>query len=214
MRSSGKCGASKTDTWTSILVTAVSFSAYAVLDVFAERRGVEPPLSAVFTVALLMLIAPGMVLVARAAAGLERPDPPTWIRRSVNLLGTFVTVLLLVGAGLLLLIVPGVVAAIVFVYAVPITAVESVGPATALARSASLARDRFWHATLELGVLLATLASAMVVGGAAAVALRRLGTPELVGVAVAASIPGFASATGVYWLADRYATSTVQTQVE
>lgn len=201
--------ASRKERWISILATGVSFSGYAVIDVLAEQRGVEPPLSVVLAVSLLMLIAPGMVLVACAAADVERPDLPTLALLSVNGIGTFVAVLLLVGAGLLLFVVPGFVAAIVFLYAVPIAALEGAGPVAALTASASFATDRFWHATLVLGVLLATLAFATIAGGAAAVALRNSGAPELVGVAVAASVPGFASATWVHWLAGQYADRTL-----
>lgn len=137
----------------------------------AEGRLHVTPMTAVgFLAALVAVLALEYLLIATVAYAtvqyLQGNRPPAaaalaqGLKRSVPLIGLAVLTTVLVGVGLLLLIVPGIIAALMLSVAVPVQMVEGPGILASLSRSRALTRGLRWQL---LGVFLAAIAGSAVV---------------------------------------------------
>lgn len=67
------------------------------------------------------------------------------VRRYLPMLGTTILILLAVYGGIILLIVPGIIFSLMFSVAVPVCAVEALGPVASMKRSAALTKYTRWR---------------------------------------------------------------------
>lgn len=102
------------------------------------------------------------VLVAGWYAG-RSPDLGDVLRSLAGvapaLIGAFLLGHVVIGIGLVACVVPGAIAMVLFVVAMPVVAVERTGPLAALQRSVSLVSRRFWRAA---GVVALSIAGSLV----------------------------------------------------
>jgi hypothetical protein len=135
----------------------------------AEARLHATPLTAAgFLAALIAVVALEYLLIATVGCGtaqyLQGNAPPAaaalaqGLKRGGAIIGLAASTTLLVGVGLLLLVVPGIVIALMFCVAVPVLMVEGRGVRDSLARSRELTRGLRWPL---LGVFLAAAAGCM-----------------------------------------------------
>lgn len=117
-------------------------------------------------------------------------------RRFFPVLGTLICMGLAIGFGFILLIVPGLIWAMMFAVAVPVSAVEKTGPFASLGRSRELTKGHRWQI---FGIVLLLLVVTMV-GTAIAVVFRMaLGVAlgALIGFAIHAVVTAYSSIAGV-----------------
>jgi hypothetical protein len=135
----------------------------------AEGRLHATPLTAVgFLAALVAVVALEYLLIATVVCGtmqyLQGNAAPAaaalgqGLKRAVPIIGLAASTTVLVGAGLLLLVVPGVVIALMLSVAVPVLMVEGRGVRDSLARSRQLTAGLRWPL---LGVFVAAVAGCM-----------------------------------------------------
>jgi hypothetical protein len=135
----------------------------------AEARLHATPLTAAgFLAALVAVVALEYLLIATVVCGtaqyLQGNAAPAaaalgqGLKRGVAIIGLAASTTLLVGAGLLLLVVPGIIIALMLSVAVPVLMVEGRGVRDSLARSRSLTKGRRWPL---LGVFVAAVAGCM-----------------------------------------------------
>lgn len=115
----------------------------------------------------------GLVFVAAALARLvasERSGQPldvgdafvTALKLAPALIGSWILVHLVEGLGVMLLVLPGMAAVVLYSVVAPVIAIEKVGPVKAMRRSFRLVRRRFWPA---VGVVLLSFVVESIVSG-------------------------------------------------
>lgn len=192
------------DVGVAVLGSSACFAAYALSAELLRQQPIDRPLRALAALALPLLVAPGVVAVAHASADESLPGLAAVAVRSVKVHAALLAVALAVLAGLLVFVVPGIVAAVLLVYAVPAAAVDGAGPVAAVRRSLTLTKRRFWHSLGVLAVLVLAHGVAAVLAGAAVEGTSALGAPLLVGVALGGSLAGAVLAVAVWWLVRVY----------
>lgn len=97
------------------------------------------------------------------------------VRRFLPMLGTTILVILAIYAGLIAIIVPGIIVALIFAVAVPVCAVEPAGPITSMKRSIFLTRGERWRV---LGIYCIFFIPFLILSGLAAWTLTMKGHLE------------------------------------
>lgn len=187
-----------------VLLFAVLHGVYAAILEATSTLSLSSPRRLIVVFVAPVIVAPGVVWIVRTAAGRRTPWRMDSLIPVLNTYVTLVGAVLLVTVSTLLFVVPGLVAAVLLLYAVPAAVLDARQPVEAMVHSARTVRDTFWRSIRTaliavLGVGIGLLAAGIVFAGGG-----RLGASEIVVLLVGNFVAGVALGVTLYGLTRRY----------